>query len=74
MFPGKHRDLREVAISWKMDQPNSALVEGSYTDHIQHEWNGWDQSKAFGTLMESKPFQSLLLYIKLFCLKKTHLS
>lgn len=75
MLPGQHRDLRKVAISWKMDKLNSASVEGSYTYHTQHKLNGRDQSRAFGTLMESKLlFQSPILYSKLFCLKKTDLS
>lgn len=33
MLPGKHRELRKVAISWKRDKLNSASVEGSYTQH-----------------------------------------
>lgn len=70
MLPGKHRDLRKVAFSWKMDELNSASVEGSYTDNTQHKLNGRDQRRAFGTLMELKLlFQSPILYSKLFCLK-----
>lgn len=70
MLPGKHRDLRKVAIRWKRDNLNSVSVEGSYTDHAQHELNGRDQSRASGTLMELKLlFQSPIPYSKLFCLK-----
>lgn len=73
MLPGKHRDLRKVAVRWKIDKLNSASLEGSYTDHSQHEPDTRDQSRAFSTLMESRLFQSAVLYSKLFCLKKTDL-
>lgn len=70
MFPRKHRDLREdLAISWKMDQLNSTLVDGSYSDHTQQEWNGSKQSIWYINGIETISVSS-----KLFCLKKTDLS